>query len=58
MESSNIKHPYTDLIQATSEQLLESAIQFYSVNNPGIEGWIRLGFALAQPDGWKRVAPA
>ena len=48
---------YTDLKAATPEQILEAAVWFYEQNNLEAENWLRLGFALAQPGGWERVAP-
>lgn len=47
--------------EATPEELLEAAIRFYTqyADRPKeMEHLLRLGFALAQPDGWSYVAPA
>lgn len=49
---------YKNLVDATPEELLEAAINFYIKHNPDCERWLRLGFALAQLDGWQQVAPA
>ena len=50
--------PYAELRQATPEELLEAAIKFYSDLNPITEIYLKMGFALARPDGWMHVAPA
>lgn len=48
---------YAELKAATPDERLGAAICFWKHSNPGAEEWIRLGFALAQLDGWKHVAP-
>lgn len=51
---------YTDLRTATPEQLLEAAMWFYreSADQPDLAcHFIELGFLLARPGGWQRVAP-
>jgi hypothetical protein len=40
------------------ETLLEAAIRFYEKQNPAAREFMELGFKIAQPDGWKQVAPA
>jgi len=49
---------YAELVTATSQELLEASILFYNQHNIEAERWIRLGFALAQCQGWELVAPA
>ena len=48
---------YEKLRQSTPEDRLRATVQFYKVNSAFVAG-IKLGFALAQPDGWRHVAPA
>lgn len=54
---------YEDLRNATPEQLLSAAIWYYreTVESPAagerMIAFLRLGFQLAQPGGWERVAP-
>jgi len=48
---------YTELQAAPPEELLEAAIAAYKQFNPAAERWMRLGFQLAQKDGWEQVAP-
>ena len=48
----------TELKEATPEQLLEAACNFYKRYNPDAERYIRLGFKLSQKNGWKEVALA
>ena len=51
---------YDELRKASNEELLEALLHHYNLNmmvtNRG-DSLIRLGFALAQEDGWTRVAP-
>ena len=61
--NSKKEDPYKELKEATPEELLE-ALLFWSrihVNRspPGKfdEDTLRMGFALAQKDGWEHVAP-
>jgi len=55
---------YYEIRHADNEELLEAAIHFWKENIEDeysayyLERWMRLGFALAQEDGWERVAPA
>ncbi len=55
---------YDEIKEATKEELLEAAIHFWRSGADDdytahlIEKWMRLGFALAQKDGWMKVAPA
>lgn len=59
LELVDMSHPrYDALRNAPKQQLLEAAIRNYSKNNPEAPQWMRLGFALAQDDGWENVAPA
>ena len=56
--TATIEDQYAELKQASPEELLAAAIQFYKVFSPVAESYIRMGFALAGPDGWRQVAPA
>ena len=53
---------YEDLRQATPEELLEATIWYYreTFESPAASErmilFLRLGFRLAQPGGWQRVA--
>ena len=55
---------YYEIRRAKNEELLEAAIHFWKkgtneeYENYQLERWMRLGFALAQEDAWKNVAPA
>jgi len=49
---------YEKLKKATKEDLLKAVIKFYLEDNPDCEKYIRLGYAIAQKDGWMQVAPA
>lgn len=52
---------YEELRKATPMDLLEAAIRTYTqhADRPGeVERFLRLGFALAQPNGWMHIAPA
>lgn len=60
---------YERLKKATPKELLEAAIRVYgqdqargffnyAVRANEVESLLRLGFALAQPDGWQHIAPA
>lgn len=46
---------YGELIEATPEELLEAAIWFYQSDH--LSKFLRLGFELARPEGWKHIAP-
>jgi len=46
------------LKQFTSEQLLEAAINYYGQYNRQAEIYIKMGFELAGPNGWRHIAPA
>lgn len=54
---------HEDLRNATPEQLLEATVWFYreTVESPAAGDrmilFLRLGFQLARPGGWERVAP-
>ena len=48
---------YKELETATSEELLEAVVWFWQRDNPDCERWLRLGFAIAQPGGWRQIAP-
>jgi len=47
---------YIELKNATPEQLLEAAANYYEKFDPAAGAWIRLGFKLAQSGGWRQVA--
>ena len=50
---------YERLASATKEELLEAAVLFNERHVDSLCGrWVRLGFALAQDNGWEYVAPA
>ena len=55
---------YYEIRHASNEDLLEAAIHYWKEDVEDeyaaycLEKWMRLGFALAQEDGWKRTAPA
>lgn len=49
---------YKELETADPKELLEAVILFWKEDNPDCERWLRLGFAIAQPEGWMQIAPA
>lgn len=54
---------YTELKAAKPEELRDAVIARYQSiahldMSAGIDHWIRLGFAIAGPDGWQHCAPA
>jgi len=55
---------YYEIRHASNDELLEAAIHFWqSDTDEGyaaheLEKWMRIGYALAQEDGWRQVAPA
>lgn len=60
-DMTKLKDILEDLKTASPEELLEAYIWFYAINTDLPEWWeraVKAGFALAQPDGWKSVAPA
>lgn len=55
---------YEELKRANGQELLEALIGFYRLSYEDqdylremAERFLRMGFRLAQPDGWKLVAP-
>lgn len=60
---------YYETKYAGNKELLDASVHYWckpkpedgfsdSYDNLLIERWMRLGFALAQKDGWKHIAPA
>jgi len=56
---------YDDFKQASSQELLEATIEHYRetiqwnrYERNGFLNGLRLGFKIAQEDGWRHVAPA
>jgi len=51
---------YAELRAAAPQERLEAMILFWAGDsqNPRADYFLRLGFAVAQPDGWKQIAPA
>lgn len=50
------KDAYSELTEATPEELLEAVMWFYQ-DYTAHKWLLHLGFELAQPGGWKHVAP-
>ena len=46
------------LTRFTPEELLEAAINFYGQSDSRAEPFLRMGFEIAGPNGWKHIAPA
>lgn len=50
---------YEELKQASHKELLEAAIDHYSqFYNKDCIDFLKLGFKIAQKEGWQEIAPA